>query len=149
ESYFPGLMIADCTGCSFENFSIDYEHLPFTQLTVTQVSEQHQFIRVQPVSGWPNPQQLYNHQSAQGPVSYFLGFDTRNGAPLYGYTRWELPHCFPDAHRIPLDPEHVIKEGDVFIVSARGGGPAIRMENSQSSTFKGITIYTSGGPAVE
>ena len=153
-------------------FSIDYVHLPFTELAVTKVSEQHQLILAEPLNGpWPNPGQLYKHQSGLGPVACpsapdtktqpssvrslplcpaeVAGFDTRGGLPLYGDTNWQIALPLPEPHRIPLDPEHVIAAGDVFIVAARGGGPAIYAKNDRADTFKDITIFTSGGPAIE
>ena len=146
-------------------FSIDYVHLPFTELAVTKVSEQHQLILATPLNGsWPNPGQLYKHQSGLGPVrarphpirnqpssvpslplcpAEVAGFDTRGGLPLYADTNWQIALPLPEPHRIPLDPEHVIAEGDVFIVAARGGGPAIYAKNDRADTFKDITIFTS------
>lgn len=151
ESFYSAFYIDNCNDCAFANFSIDYEHLPFTQLDVQSVTDAEIFVTPQP--GWPNQDQVYTHQTrVGGKDSVFLrGFNTRGGIPQYGYTAWPLPP--PDgktpAHRIPLNSYSVIQPGDVFIVAARGGGPAIYQQNSKSTTFKDITIYTSGGPAIE
>lgn len=169
ESYFSALTVENCVNCNIRGFSIDYVHLPFTELAVTKVSEQHRFILAVPLSAtWPNPEQLYRHQASLGPVlcpsapdpktqSSLLplcppevaGFDTRGGTPLYADTDWQIALPLPEPHRIPLDPEHVIAEGDIFIIAVRGGGPAIYAKNDRADTFKDITIFTSGGPAIE
>jgi parallel beta-helix repeat protein len=149
ESYFPAFYVTGCKQCSVSNVSIDYVHLPFTQLTVKHVSQNQSAIVAFPQSSaWPTPQQLYNHQSRFGQV-FLWGFDTRDGVPQYGYTRWSITPPLRYAHRIPLSPYGVIHEQDIFIVAARGGGPAIRVEHSQSGTLKDITIYTSAGPGLE
>ena len=114
-----------------------------------------------PQPDWPNVDQLYRHQSwvtGQFEPLLFQGFDTRDGLPQYEYTAWTLLMPLP-----PLDPSHpnritlgstskpqrVIQPGDVFIVAARGGGPAIFQQNSAGTSFGNITIYTSGGPGIE
>jgi hypothetical protein len=150
ESYYSAFYINGCNGCAFSNFSIDYQHLPFTQLDVKNVHADE--ITADPQPGWPTPPQLYAHQADVGGAKNikFLGFDTRDGVPQYGYARWELPTPPQgQAHRIAIDPQGVVKKGDVLIVAARGGGPAIYQQNSVSTVFKDITIYTSGGPAIE
>ena len=152
ESYFPAFYIHACNKCSLSNFSIDYVHLPFTQLSVTDVIEQkHAIVAVPQNSNWPNPEQLYQHQAAiAAPHEVSLyGFDTRDGIPQYGYTRWVIPHHLPYPHRIPIDSYGVIQKNDVFIVAARGGGPAIRIRNSQNSTLKDVIIHSSAGPGIE
>lgn len=109
ESYISTLTVENCADCSIQGFSIDYVHLPFTELAVAKVSEQHQFILAAPLNAsWPNPQQLYDHQvglrrshspSAVNtkmhhtvpsqpllPPELLAGFDTRDGTPQYGDT---------------------------------------------------------------
>ena len=148
ESYYTDLFVDNCNQCTVSGFSIDYVHLPFTQLNVTQVT-QDQSIVVEPQGpNWSEPQDLYNHQAKFGSVTLY-GFDTRGGTPLYGYSRWTLTTPLPRQHRLFLNPYGVIQAGDVFVVAARGGGPTIRIENSRASSFKNITIHTSAGPGVE
>lgn len=152
ESYFPAFYIYSCGNCSVSNVSIDYIHLPFTQLNVTDVIEPRRAIIAVPQnSGWPNPEQLYQHQAAVAGshgISLY-GFDTRDGIPQYGYTRWAIPHHLPYPHRIPIDSQGVIQKNDVFIVAARGGGPAIRIRNTQNSVLKDVIIHSSAGPGIE
>jgi hypothetical protein len=153
ESYYSAFYINECNGCVLKNFSIDYKHLPFTQLDVTKVTWE-EIIAV-PQPGWPNPYQLYTHQSEVAGAPVLLqGFDTRNGQVQYEYTAW--PIATPTKahpHRIALDsaskPQRIIKPGDVFILAARGGGPAIYQQSSSGISFGNIVIYTSGGPAIE
>ena len=38
ESYYSAFYIDNCNSCTFRDFSIDYQHLPFTQLNVTKVT---------------------------------------------------------------------------------------------------------------
>jgi hypothetical protein len=154
ESVFSAFIVENCSACTIQNLSIDYVHLPFTELAVTKVSEQGQFILAAPLNAsWPNPQQLYKHQAAalgpKNPIGSFVGFDTRGGIPQYGDTDWPISPDLTEPHRIALPPDHVIEPGDVFIVAARGGGPAIYAKNDSATTFKNIVIYTSGGPAIE
>jgi hypothetical protein len=56
ESYYSAFYINGCNGCAFSNFSIDYQHLPFTQLDVKNVHADE--ITADPQPGWPTPPQL-------------------------------------------------------------------------------------------
>jgi hypothetical protein len=157
ESYYSAFYIDQCNRCVVKNFSIDYANLPFTQLDVQKVTWQD--IIAVPQTGWPDAAQLLQHQVtvAGGPSNIqFQGFDTRAGLAQYEYTAWPLlmelpPHANPN--RIVLGaagkPQRVIREGDVFIAAARGGGPAIFQENSTGGSFGNIIIYTSGGAGIE
>ena len=49
----------------------------------------------------------------------------------------------------PVLSDNEIHPGDVMIVAARGGGPAIFVVNGQQVTIKNATIYTSAGPGIE
>ena len=150
ESYYSAFYINECNSCEFKNFSIDYQNLPFTQLNVTNLGTNQ--ISVTPQAGWINQEQLYQHQVNVGRVPdevKFLGFDTRGDAPLYGYTAWALPPPDGNPGTIMLNPQSVIRQNDVFIVATRGGGPAIQQQYASNGSFKDITIYTSGGPAIE
>jgi len=154
ESVYAAFYIYGCQGCEFSNFSIDYENLPFTQLDVQGISSTG--INVLPQPGWANQSQLYDHQTKVKGAKrlLFRGFDTRGGVPLYTYTDWQLPPPSsgnPDAITLGSspDPQSIIQQHDIFIAAMRGGGPAIYEEKSSSTTFNDITIYTSGGPAIE
>lgn len=159
ESYYSAFYINQCTGCAFRNFTIDYKHLPFTQLEVMQVNKE-DIIAVpeMPLAGqqpWLTPDQLLKQQP--GPVQ-LLGFNTRGGFAQHDYAPWTLLAPLPPfdpshPHRIVLGPtskpQRLIRKHDVFIVAARGGGPAIFEQDGNGTRFESITIYTSGGPGIE
>lgn len=159
ESYYSAFYINQCTGCVFKNFSIDYKHLPFTQLEVMHVNRE-DIIAVpeMPLAGqqaWLTPDQLLKQQP--GPVQ-LLGFNTRGGFAQHDFAPWTLLAPLPPfdpshPHRIVLGPtskpQRLIQKHDVFIVAARGGGPAIFEQNGNGTNFGNITIYTSGGSGIE
>lgn len=159
ESYYSALYIDQCTGCVFKNFTIDYKHLPFTQLEVMHVDREGIIaVPEMPIAGqqaWLTPDQLLKQQP--GPVQ-LLGFNTRGGFAQHDYAPWTLLAPLPPfdpshPHRIVLGPtnkpQRLIQKHDVFIVAARGGGPAIFERNGNGTSFGNITIYTSGGPGIE
>ena len=167
---YSAFYISNCTGCFFRDFTIDYTTLPFTQLTVTEVHTKAQRIVgvLQPylvsTLSYQNPHRLFCTQSQLVPPPYFGwgGFNTRNGVPQTVFGRWNVS---PPANgcgsgtetgaeaagQVTLelnDDVSSIQAGDVFVVSARGGGPAVWIEASTGATFQSVSIYTSGGPGI-
>src|ERR1022692_4440779 len=50
-----GIQLANCTNVTLKNFTADYLHLPFTQVTVTSVSPSARTIGFATLSGYPLP----------------------------------------------------------------------------------------------
>jgi Right handed beta helix region len=161
-SYISALTIDNCSNCIFENFQIDYQDLPFTQLHVLSVDTNSSTIRTVPESstiGQPaftSVYQLYQAQNTSRPLlnpATLYGFDfTRNGKPRYTYGRWTIQPPSGDSNTITVEdtpPLNLIHPGDIFVVEARGGGPAIGLQSSSGVTLRGISIYSTGGVGIQ
>jgi hypothetical protein len=65
-----------------------------------------------------------------------------------GGTKLQLP--FSQADRIPFGSlASAFQEGDLLIVSARGGGQAINAASNHGLTIKDVAVYASGGDAID
>jgi hypothetical protein len=166
-SFISALTIEQCSNCIFRNFAIDYQNLPFTQVTVQTVDTTANTLTVttQPATlGQPaylNPYQLYQNQNTPDPdqnSAIIYGFDFRNGQPVYSYGRWDLeqptlPVSNPNSNIITItDPSSdldLIQPRDTFVVEARGGGPAIKLSSSSDVTIANISIYSTGGVGIQ
>jgi Right handed beta helix region len=162
-SYISAFTIDNCSNCIFENFQIDYQDLPFTQLHVLSVDTNSSTIRTVPESstiGQPaftSVYQLYQAQNTSRPLlnpATLYGFDfTRNGKPRYTYGRWTIQPPSGDSDTITVEdtPPYLslIHPGDIFVVEARGGGPAIGLQSSSGLTLRGISIYSTGGVGIQ
>jgi hypothetical protein len=151
----PGLTAVqakNCTNCIIRGMAIDYSILPFTQLAVQKIDQQNQVVVVKPFPGYANLAQL---AKVQPYATEYVAFDLRQTAIRYAVGGDKLTIPSSQADRIPLSSfatplqAGAILPGDILIVSARGGGPAIFVEGSQQVTIDGVTIYTSAGPAIE
>lgn len=152
--------LAGCASCVLRDVSIDFGNttapgstLPFTQLLVTNPPGVDNTIQVSTQQGtggatmFPTPTQLQASQSPFKPL--MVGFDTRRGLPVYTYGRWNDVSVTSDTELALGADASSIQEGDVFLLAARAGGPAIQIENSPATILQNVSIYTSGGPAIE
>jgi hypothetical protein len=140
NSLDQGFNISDCTGCTFQNFSIDYQTLPFTQLSVQNVSANGTIV-VDAETGFVNAYELSQTQTSAS----LYGFDFRNGQPQYANGRWNVSVQASNPNSLALAGDvSSIRPGDTFVVEARGGGPAILVVSSRGTALKNITVYSSG-----
>jgi hypothetical protein len=166
---YTALYINSCVSCMFRDFSIDYNQaasgqvngqtvtgtMAFTQLMVKDVNTGNNSITFEVAPGsddftqYSTPYQLYQSQSPLGASLY--GFDMRWGAPVYTYGRWGVETPENGSTTLTLDgPVQSIAPGDLFVLTARGGGPAISVASgSNGATMQNISVYGSGGPAIE
>jgi hypothetical protein len=158
-SFISVFTIQNCNNCIFENFEIDYQNLPFTQLHVKSVDTS--TITAVPESstiGQPAFTSVYQLSQAQtsspllNPITLY-GFDfSPNREPRYTYGRWTILPPTVDSDTITLEDTpylDLIHPGDTFVVEARGGGPAIGLASSSGVTMRGISIYSTGGVGIQ
>jgi len=146
-----------------KNFRIDYDPLPFTQGTITQVNHGEYWFEMKLDDGYPEPDTI-NFKRAK--ESYFGNWgltirDEGNGRVRYGpaaiFTdRWEktgdrLWRFFPsrDASNFsalnnPLKTSG-LKTGDTFVYMARNWSQAVAAKYCDHILWEGITIHTSPG----
>ena len=158
-SFISAFTIQNCNNCIFENFAIDYQNLPFTQLDVKSVDTSTITAMPEPSSiGQPAFTSVYQLSQAQtsspllNPITLY-GFDfSRNGEPRYTYGRWTILPPTVDSDTLTLEDTpylDLIHPGDIFVVEARGGGPAIGLQSSFAVTLRGISIYSTGGVGIQ
>jgi hypothetical protein len=166
-SFISVFTIEKCNTCIFRNFAIDYQNLPFTQVTVQTVDSGTDTLTVTIQAATPgqpayvSPYLLYQNQNTPDPVqnnATIYGFDFRNGRPVYSYGRWDLqqptlPISNVNSYIItvtnPSSDLNLIHTGDTFVVEARGGGPAIGLSSSSDVTLANISIYSTGGVGIQ
>jgi uncharacterized protein (TIGR03437 family) len=142
----------NCSGVTFRNFTVDYQQLPFTQVTVTSVNAAKQSFSYQTIPGYPGPDAFNTNRAPDGSDAIFM-FVFRNGVPLQQIGRltasrpvaggviaitdvndpWATPAAFS-----------AIQPGDTVVFSDRSGPPAVNIVNGQNVTVKGVSIYSSG-----
>jgi hypothetical protein len=145
---FPAFRIDNCEGCAITGLAIDYSILPFTQLSVIGIDQAKQQVIVKPMPGYPDVDQLHKVQGAY--ATEFVAFDIRQTAIQYAISGAKVTLPSSQADRILFGSlASAFQPGDLLIVSARGGGPAIYAVNNAGITVKDVAIYASAGPAIE
>jgi hypothetical protein len=144
-----GLYCKTCSGVTFQNFTMDYIHLPFTQVQVTSVNASAMTIGYQTIPGWPAPSTLNAYQVSGS--RYFL-FVFRNGqqlrqtawmpatAPFSGSTLQVATSGLQGAASSNLA---AIQRGDTVVVAFRNGGGMFLFQTGSNNTFRNISIYSS------
>ena len=150
-----------------KNFRIDYDPLPFTQGTITQVNHGEYWFELKLDEGYPEPDTI-NFQRAK--ENYFGNWgltirDEGNGRVRYGPAaifsdRWERTagvsparvwRFYPSrdetnfsALNNPLKTSG-LKTGDRFVYMARNWSQAVAAKYCDHILWEGITIHTSPG----
>jgi uncharacterized protein (TIGR03437 family) len=144
-----GLFCNGCSGVTLQNFTMDYMHLPLTQVMVTAVNAANRTITYQTIAGWPAPSTLNSYATAAG-NDYFL-FVFRNGAELR--QTGKLPVAVPfSGNTMQVTGTRVgslaadlaaIQPGDTVAVTFRSGGGMLQFSPGSNNLLRNISIYSS------
>lgn len=130
-----GMIITNSTNLVLENFTADYNPLPFTQVRVVSVNPAQQSIQFAVDGNWQNPSVL-NQVFPAIPNAYGYGIEVhifRNGRPIPGVTRMYAANpvgtaqftANPDPGVNPSAMFALIRPGDIAYLGMRAGcGPA-------------------------
>jgi len=156
DLYFkmPGhgaILCESCTGVTFQNFTVDYISLPFTQVTVTSINSANRTIGFTPMDGYAQPSTFNNGLAANGGDS-FVGFVFRNGVPISQTGRMPVntPIAGSTIAFTGADPWATsaavssIEPGDVFVYTDRGGPHTVHFDNAVNCTVRNVAIYAGG-----
>jgi uncharacterized protein (TIGR03437 family) len=142
----------NCTGVTLENFSIDYQQLPFTQATVASVNAAAQSFTYQTIAGYQDPAAFNANRAPDGSDAIYM-FVFRNGVPIQQVGRLTASRpvsggviAISDVNDPWATPAALsaIQPGDTIVFSDRSGPPAFNIVNGQNVTVEGVSIYASG-----
>lgn len=147
-----GLTFLECANVTAENFSIDYQPPPFTQVRVAAIDNSQRQLRYEVLPGWRNPVEFNSTQAAFG----FLLFTFREGRSAPGVTHFEVQRPISGDrivlanHSLPWEGPALsrIAPGDIAVLTARDFGEPILIESSDRFTLRNVRIYSSYGVGV-
>ncbi len=151
-SNIVAIQVANSTNLTLKNFTVDYQVLPFTQLTVTGVSGA--TIGVEQMGSYPLPSSFNTRTvPANYIISGYYAFVFRNGQELRTTGRMQVtPPPFSD-HSIQLmgtepwaTPADIasIQPGDTLVLEWRAGVATIFAQPNTNLTLQNIAVYASG-----
>src|ERR1043166_8071160 len=151
-----GMVITNSTNLVLENFTADYDPLPFTQVRVTAVDAAHRQIQFAVDGNWQNPSAL-NPVFAL-PSNNFQAVEVhifRNGRPIPGVSRMNAVNPVGgNQFTIAPDPANYvtsavigqIRPGDIAFLGMRYGGSPFAALHCTGCTFRNISAYS--GPDI-
>jgi hypothetical protein len=149
-----GIILFGNTNVVFENFTMDYDPLPFTQLRVVAVDTANARIQYSVEPGWRNPSSL---NSLGAPVFEVHLFRYGREAPGTRLMATQAPFSgntitILDLYGFTPTPENMatVRVGDVMVVAARDGSAGnIITDRCTGCTLRNITFYSSANAAID
>lgn len=154
---YYGLVVYSSTNATIQNFTVDFQPLPFTQLRVVAVDVANSQIQYTVEPGYQHPSAFNGLTEWQGvgPHSFTVHV-FRNGQPAFATRRMLTARPF-SGDRLTLmsftAPATVdaVRPGDIAVVAMRAfGGDAVNMNRCTGCTVRNVTVYSTaaGGAAV-
>jgi hypothetical protein len=154
-----GIVLWFNTNVVLQNFTADYQPLPFTQLRVTAVDTATGQLDYSVEPGWQDPSAFNSAQPSPGTGGITVEVHIfRNGRPAFGTRRMAAQTPFAGNHItiIPLygfDPtaENMarIRPGDIALLAMRQFGEPVVTYRCRGCTLRNITVYSAAGAAVD
>ena len=151
-SNVSAMQCTNCTNVTLENFTVDYQQLPFTQVTVASVNSAAQSFTYKSITGYQDATAFNNNRAPDGSDAIFM-FVFRNGVPIQQVGRLTASRpvsggviaiaSVGDPWATPTALSS-IRPGDTVVFSDRSGPPALNMVNGQNVTVEGVSVYSSG-----
>jgi hypothetical protein len=157
ELYFSnplsnGILITHSSNIVLENFTTDYNPLPFTQVRVVSVNPAQQTVQFAVDGNWQNPSVL-NAVFATGASEFGQGVEVhifRNGRPAPGVTRIYAKNpvgttqftALLDPGVSPSTILSQIRPGDIAFLGMRSSGGPVSTLFCTRCTFRNITVYS-------
>jgi uncharacterized protein (TIGR03437 family) len=137
----------------FQNFTVDYQPLPFTQVRVESVDAGAGQIQYTVPPGWDDP--IRFNGAPEGTIIEVHIF--RNGQPAAGTHRMatQVPIAGNRFTITPYDinptPQNMsmVRPGDIAVVAMRNNYATIVADRCNSCTLRNITIYSGTNAAVD
>jgi uncharacterized protein (TIGR03437 family) len=135
-----------------QNFTLDYQQLPFTQVTVASVNPAAQSFTFNTITGYQTPADFNANRASDGSDAIWMWI-FRNGVPIQQVGRIgakrpvsgntiELSDVTdPWARAAQLSS---IQPGDTVVFTDRSGPPALNVVGGQNVTVRNASLYSGG-----
>jgi hypothetical protein len=152
---FYGITVFTGTNIVLQNFTVDYQPLPFTQLRVIGVDVPNMQIQYAVQPGYQDPATFNSIDLPPGISTPEIQVHVfRNGRPVLPRLYTKLPFNGTSVSLVnPSVPRTLsaVRPGDVVAISLRGNSDAVVAGQCTGCTLRNITVYSCGcgGGAVQ
>jgi len=154
-----GLIFWRSSNLVLQNFTVDYQPLPFTQVRVVSVDTARAQIQYTVELGWQDPSAFNTAQPSPGtgdvPVEVHM---FRNGRQAFNTRRMATQRPFSgnrftiiDQYGFTPTPQNMstIRPGDIAVLAMRQFGEPIQAYRCRGCTFRNITVYSAASAAID
>jgi uncharacterized protein (TIGR03437 family) len=160
-SHMPayGIYISSARNLTLQNFTLDYQPLPFTQVQVVSVDPDLRQVQYKLLPGWQDPSAFNPAFASTGgsfivPIEFYrsgarapnLFSDLNAVLPIGGSQFTIAPDQFGYATNSVLAQ---IRPGDVAVLSIRAGRTPLRVNQCNNCTIRNVTAYSSTEDGVQ
>ena len=146
---YYGMIVYYSTNAVVQNFTADYEPLPFTQVRVVSVDTANAQLQYAVQPGWVDPGSFNINDRPAGSGPPLAGvYVFRNGQPAVG-VRWMLAQLPVTGGRLSLLaasdqlPLGGIRPGDIAVVGLRSFAEPVGTNHCNNCTIRSVTLYSS------
>src|SRR5262245_18141004 len=154
-----GINLWRSTNIVLQNFTVDYQPLPITQLRIVAVDTAQAQIQYTVEPGYQDPTAFNSAQPSPGTGPVVVEVHIfRNGRPAFGTRRMGAQFPF-SGNRVTIAPQYgfdptpanmsKIRPGDVALVAMRQFGEPIVAFRCRGCTFRTITFYSAASAALD
>lgn len=154
-----GFLFWKSTNLVLQNFAVDYQPLPFTQVRVVSVDTATAQIQYTVEPGWQDPSAFNTAQPQPGAAFFVVEVHIfRNGRQALNTRRMVTQRPF-SGNRFTIINEYgfiptpqnmsTIRPGDIAVLVMRHYGTSISAYRCRGCTFRNITVYSASSAAIE
>jgi uncharacterized protein (TIGR03437 family) len=152
SSNVAAIQCTNCNGVTMQNFTLDYQQLPFTQITVASVNPTAQSFTFNTIDGYQAPADFNANRASDGSDAIWMWI-FRNGVPIQQVGRIGAKRPVsgnaiqlsdvndPWARAAQLSS---IQPGDTVVFTDRSGPPALNVVGGQNITVRNASLYSGG-----
>ncbi len=152
SSNVTAIQCTNCTGVTLKNFTLDYQQLPFTQVTVKSVNASAPSFTYQTIAGYQDASAFNTNRAPDGSDTVYM-FVFRDGVPIPQVGRLTATRpisggviSISDVKDPWTTPTALsaIQPGDTVVITDRSGPPALNIVNGQNVSVQDVSIYSAG-----
>ena len=147
---YYGMIVYFSNNAVLQNFTADYQPLPFTQVRVVSIDVPNSRIQYTPEPGWSD---LSTFNSLPDPLGEpgFQIYIFRIGRPVLGRLFTQKPFSGTSFPIIGTDQGTVlagVRLGDVAVIASGSGANAVATNHCNGCTLRNVTVFSSAGGGV-
>jgi hypothetical protein len=148
---YYGIIVYFSTNAVLQNFTADYQPLPFTQVRVAAVDLPNAQVQYSVEPGWADPSSFNTITGPAGMSTAVIVHMFRNGQPVLGRLWPPLQFSGNRFSAGNTDPAVLasVRVGDIAVIALSNGGNTINTNHCTGCTLRNISVFSASGAGVQ